>query len=207
VAQLQRANALLSLAMSVSAVAGPTLAGILVALLSPGWGLAADALSFLIAAVALAWLPTLTRVDRSGRPSFVAQLAQGWDEVRSRTWLWVSIAEFGLLQFALLGSLYVLGPTVASEALGGSASWGAILAGFGLGSIGGSLAALRFRPRRPLVAAFLALIGFAPGLSLLAAHAPTMLVAAGLSVGGFAMYFANTLWSNTLQEQIPPGVL
>ena len=65
--RLQQANALRALAMAVGNVAGPALAGILVAAASPGWALAVDAVSFGASAVFLALLrlPVLKRRPRS----------------------------------------------------------------------------------------------------------------------------------------------
>ena len=48
--ELQRANAMLGLSGNVAAVLGPTLAGVLVATVGPGWGLAADAVTVVASA-------------------------------------------------------------------------------------------------------------------------------------------------------------
>ena len=205
--QLQRANGLLSLAMSVGTIGGPALAGIFVALTSPGWGIAVDAMTFLIAALVLLWLPSIGYADVSKQKGFLAELSGGWREVRSRRWLWISILEFALLQFSILGAFYVLGPLVAAESLGGARSWGLVLTAFGLGSASGAILALRARPARPLLAAFSVLVAFGPCLALLAWRAPAEIVSIAAVPAGLSMSFANTVWATTLQEQIPPNVL
>ena len=60
---LQQANALLQLAMNTAMIAGAALAGFLVAGVGPGWALAVDAATYLLAAgcVALMRLPAVVR--------------------------------------------------------------------------------------------------------------------------------------------------
>ncbi|HEV8648686.1 MAG TPA: hypothetical protein VG276_04615 [Actinomycetes bacterium] len=83
---------------------------------------------------------------------FMSELAAGWAEVRGRTWLWATIADFALYQVGALGALFVLGPLVADRTLGGPSAWGVLLAALGIGSILGDLVALRAAPQRLLVA-------------------------------------------------------
>jgi len=138
---------------------------------------------------------------------FFADLAGGWHEVRSRTWLWLTIADAALFQFAVLGSFFVLGPLVAEHGLHSRAAWALILTAFGVGAVVGGAAALRFHPRRPLVALHVVMLGVAPGLILLAVQAPTWLIASAEVLAGFAMGFGGTLWETTLQEKIRPDAL
>ena len=49
----------------------------------------------------------------------IAELREGWSEFRSHTWLWVIVAQFGVVMMAWYGSFSVLGPVVAREHLGG----------------------------------------------------------------------------------------
>lgn len=71
---------------------------------------------------------------------------------------------------------------------------GAILATYGAGSIAGALAALRFRPRRPLVAATLGTAVFALPLGLIALPAGTMAIAAAAGAAGFGVSIFATLY-------------
>jgi MFS family permease len=205
-ADLQKANALLSGVQSTAAVIGPLVAGILVTAVGPGWALAADSASFLVAAA------LLVRVRASNAPptqrqSFWAELAAGWRTVVSTRWLCVSLVQFGLIQLVVLGPLYVLGPWVAQQALGGADVWGLILTAFGVGNLVGSLVAFRTRPRRPLQALFAVSMLFAPSLFLLAGAAQPAAVAVAMLLGGMAMTFANTVWRATLQERIEGSML
>ncbi|MGB8649374.1 MAG: MFS transporter, partial [Mycobacteriales bacterium] len=128
----QAANALLSLTSNVSMVLGPAVAGVLVAVLGPGGAVAADAGTFAVsAATLLALRPRPVR--REGSQHFLADLAGGWREVRSRDWVWTTLLSFSAYHALVLPALFVLGPRVAEQLRGGSAAWGAISAGFGAG--------------------------------------------------------------------------
>jgi len=205
---LQKANATLTGAQSTAAVVGPALAGVLIAATGPGWALAFDSFSFLFAAALLARVK-VTGPRPAGPPgeSFWSELAAGWRTVTSTSWLWVSLIQFGLIQLIVFGPLYVLGPLIARDRLGGAAAWGIILTAFGVGNLIGSVVAFRFQPRRPLQVMFAVSMLFAPALLLLAGAAPTAAIAAAMALGGIAMTFANTVWEATLQERIDAAVL
>jgi len=198
---LQEANALLFFSVSVANVAGPIVGGALVATVGTGWAIALDAGTFAVSAVLLAGLPIHGAV-RVVRP-FLEELREGWGEVRSRRWLWVSISNFGVFQLAVLSAIFVLGPAMAKQELGGARAWAAIAAGLGVGLMLGSLLALRYRPARPLAAAFAAVLAVAPALVLLGLAAPTLLIAAAMVVAGASLALAQTLWSTVIQRQIP----
>lgn len=202
---LQRGNALSGISSSGGFIVGPAIAGVIVAAASPGWAIMIDGLTYLVSVVSLA----LIRIDWTAvedAQSFLARLHEGWREFWGRTWLWVIVVEFSLVN-ALYASYLVLGPVVAKESLGGAPAWGAILAAGGAGSVLGGVAMLRIHPRRPLLFATLAtLLGPAP-LFLVAARGATPLIAATAFVSGIAIAVFSVLWSTTLQREVPPEVL
>ena len=160
--RLQQANGLLGVAASTAQVVGPSLAGVIVAAGGAGWAIAVDAASYAVSGLCLLALRSAARAPAPAEPaSLLNQLAAGWQEFRSRTWLWLIVAQYALFNALAFAPFMVLGAIVARDHLGGAVAWGAILATFGAGSIAGALAALRFRPRRPLVAATLGTAVFA----------------------------------------------
>jgi MFS family permease len=202
--RLQQANALLGLARSSAAIAGPVLAGILVAVGGPGWALAADAATFALSA----WF--LVRLRPSGRApaqqssrSFLGELRDGWDEFRSRPWLWATVAYSAFFNCLVLGPFFVLGPVVANRELGGPAAWAAIMTALGIGSLLGGAVALRVRPGRPLVVGLVLMLAYVPLAALLAAPASVPAIAAAALVAQAASIFFAALWSTSLQEQVP----
>jgi MFS family permease len=203
---LQKANALLSTSRSGSKIVGPAAAGGLVAAFGPGSALAVDAASFVVSA----WCLAAARIARRRplRSAGVAEdLRRGWDEFRSRTWTWVSVAHFSIFQMAGLAPFLVLGPLVSERELGGASAWATILAAAGAGSFVGAVAGLRAEPRRPLFAAFLAVFLWVPQLLLFAVAAPVPLVAAGAFVAACGLALTNIYWYTALQNHIPGETL
>jgi MFS family permease len=203
--QLQQANGLRATAMSGGEILGPALAGVLVASAGPGWALAVDAATFGVSAAFLARLALPPRLPREAS-SFLHDLHAGWGAFSSRSWVW-SIVLAASLANALWAAFSVLGPVVADRDLGGAAVWGTVMAAMGLGALTGALLAIRARPRRPLVLALCALALFALPPALLAAEAPTALLAAGTFLAGGAMMFGGSLYESTFQRRIPAEVL
>jgi len=117
--------------------------------------LAVDAASFAVSAWSLALLRPVGTVRIGQDTSFLAQLAAGWAEFRSRSWLWASVLHLSLLNLVVLAPFFVLGPLVALRSLGGPTAWAAIATAYASGAVAGGLVGLRWRPRRPLLAATL----------------------------------------------------
>jgi MFS family permease len=202
---LQQANALLALAINSAMIGGAAVAGFLVAAFGSGWAIAVDAGSFFLAASFVA----LMRLPASGGESanFMHDLAAGWREFRSRTWLWVIVLQFSFLLMVCTGAVSVLGPVVADEELGGPKAWGGILTGEAIGFLAGGLLGFRFRPRRMLVAATVAILAF-PLLPLALSFplALPAIVALGF-VAGVGSEVFGVLWHTTMQQEIPPDKL
>jgi MFS family permease len=202
--QLQRANALLSMSFSLAGVGGPVIAGALIAVAGPGWALAVDALTFAGSAtfLSLLRLPGI-KGQASGKQGLLVELVAGWQEVRSRSWVWVSILTFALFQLLLMSTLQVVGPLIAKESLGGARAWATILAVAGAGSVLGNLIALASEPVHPLRIAFLAGLLDLPVVVLLAERAPFAATVSAALVAGIAWSLPDTLWFTTLQQHIP----
>jgi MFS family permease len=206
-ADLQQANALMSLSGNVAAVLGPAFAGVIVATIGTGWGLAIDAATFVVSAVFLAMM-RVEPVILAVRVSTVAELRAGWRAFRSRTWLWVTVVYFTLFIGFVYAPLLVLGPEVARTSLGGAGAWAAIATALGLGSLVGGLIGFRWRPRYPLRVAFLTFLIAGPALfGLLAAEAPLPLIVAVALVDGASGPLFNTLWYTALQREVPASEL
>jgi MFS family permease len=199
--ELQPANALRATAVSASEIAGPALAGVVVAVAGAGWAIAVDAATFAASAVCLALLRPPAR-ELPERASFLSDLRDGWVSFRSRRWVWTFVAYFAIVN-VFWGAWSALGPVVADRDLGGAAVWGSILAAQGVGALAGSVLATRARPLRPLVlvAAMEGLFGLP--LGFLAAGASAPLVAVGTFFSGIGLMLGVSVWESTLQRHIP----
>jgi len=202
---LQQGNALNGISGSSGGIIGPAIAGVIVAVSSPGWAILIDGLTYLLSVVSLA----LSRIDWQAADQsepFVDLLRQGWREFWSRTWLWVIVVEFSLVN-ALYASFLVLGPVVSKQSLGGAPAWGTILAASGIGSVIGGIVMLRFHPKRPLLVATLSTLLFPIPLILVAARLPTSVIAPVALVAGAFVTVFSVQWSTTLQREVPSEVL
>jgi MFS family permease len=203
---IQKANALLSLPASTASALCPGLAGLLVAAVAPGVVFALDAATFVVSAATLAALRLPPRPRPAKAASMLGDLRAGWRELGTRRWVGAGITYFAFANFAI-APLYVLGPFVAAEKLGGAVAWGLIATCGGLGAVTGDLAAMRFRPRRALAPGFLLVGAWALEPALLARPFPAVAIAGAAAVGFGSLAFANAVWLTTLQERIPPESL
>jgi MFS family permease len=201
---LRAANAATGMANNLALIVGGSLAGGLVAVIGPGWGIAVDALSFLLAALCY----TRVRVPLPARePSHVlADLREGWTEFAGRTWLWVIVLQFLFVNAIEAGGLQVLGPTIA-DATFGRAGWGLALAAETVGALAGGFLATRFQPRRALFFGVSLVVLEAVPLIALAVAPGTVAMVVTLALTGFTMEQAGIAWDLSLQEHIPPDRL
>ncbi len=200
--RLQQANALQGLSRNSVSVLGPALGGLFVVAGSPGIALAIDASTFFVAAALFAAIRIPRRVVEE-RAGFVRELREGWQEFTRHTWLWSTVLLFGVSNMAFVGCWAVLGPLVAKEQLGGAGAWATIAVAWGLGAVVGGLVALRYRPRRPLLAAVIVAWPLVGELAALALYAPVWVLsfAGFLAGGGIALHIA--LWFTVFQRQVP----
>ena len=205
---LQEASAISRLVMNVGQMAGAAVAGLLVAVAGAGWALVLCGIGM------LSTIPLLLAIrgtERAGGKtparSMLTELREGWSEFRSHTWLWVIVAQFGVVLMAWYGAFSVLGPVVAREHLGGPAAWGAITAADAFGLIAGGLAALRFTPRRPML--FVVLTGGAIAISPLSLAMVLPLPAICLASFGLGVFVEMMMvqWTVTMARNIPPDKL
>ncbi len=199
---IQPANAIIRLGMNAGMIGGTALGGLLVAAVGPGWGLAVDAFTFAVAAVAFAGVRVPAARGGAVRAGIVADLREGWTEFAARTWVWVVVLGFMVLNAALAGGMSVLGPAVADATIGRSA-WGLVLAAQTVGMVVGGVVALRLRVRRLLllgvvcmVAESLLLVGLALTPTLVALLSAA--VAVGIAVEQFAV-----AWETSIAQHVP----
>jgi MFS family permease len=131
------------------------------------------------------------------------ELRVGWREFSSRTWLWAIVVQFAVVNAAESGAVNVLGPAVSKAHFGGAAWWGAALTAQSLGLVLCGAMMLRYRPRRILLVATLAIFPMALfPLSLARPVAAPLVVLAGFLAGFFVEIFG-VLWDTAYQQEIP----
>jgi MFS family permease len=205
-ARLQEANALISLTRSIASVAGPALAGVLIAAAGTGEAIAVDAATFAVSAACLIRLRPAAHAavaDGGEKETFLAGLRTGWREVRARAWLGWGLGAMSAYHLFVLPAVFVLGPALAKQDLDGASSWAAIVACLGIGGVAGNLVALRIRLRRPIVVTAAALVGASTQAAIIGSGLGTVGIAALELVAGACVALFFTLWDLSIQEQIP----
>jgi MFS family permease len=203
--QLQPANALRGLSFSISSIAGPALAGVLVGGIGAGAAMLFDAGSFAVSVVCL--LRLRPHVAEQGTeetpPPFLAAIQAGWREIRTRSWLVAGLGAMCAYSGIVLPAVYVLGPVTVSRELGGPGAWAAVVVAFGAGCVLGDMFLLRIRPRHALRTAGLALLLASSQAAVYGSGAPLVGLCALQFVAGIGVTTFFTLWEVTLQEHIP----
>jgi len=222
--EIQSAQALRGTLENASVVIGPLLATAVVLSLGAGEAFLLDGASFALGAVLL--LPVRPRrrgrgggvapagavqsreAPGAGAPaSFITDLRAGYREVRTRSWLWVTIIAYTAVTLCTVVPLMGLGPLAVRDTYGSVGLYGLLIAIYGAGSLVASLLAAVWRPRRPLLLA-LALGSLWPLIGLLVAlGSPRAVLIAGALISGGAGALTGVWWETTLAHHIPPGAL
>jgi len=203
--RLQESNSLLSVTSNTLTFVGPMISAVLVSTIGPGWSLAVDAASFGVSAYFCHGLrlPPVKRVPGS---KFFHEFVDGWREVVTRSWVWITIIGLLFAQ-AAYGAFDVLGPVIANGSLGGVGAWAAVLAAFSAGSVIGGVVGFSWHPNRLLLASKLAGALIMPLFVLLAVEAPLVAILAAAILAGAGDNISDLLWKVSLQEHIPEEVL
>jgi hypothetical protein len=201
---LQRANALLAMSRSLSGSIGPLCAAALVVTAGAGWALIIDGVSFLGSAILLSRLREVRRPEASGpRESFLAELKEGFRELRARFWVWSSIATYGVENLAT-SMLLVLGPAVMVQRHNaGVFGWAAIVAAMSVGQVIGNIIALRVTPARPLLLARIVELAQVPLIVSVALSALLPVLIATAVLSGLGTALPDAVWFTTMQSQLP----
>ncbi|MGJ6965038.1 MFS transporter [Streptosporangium sp. G11] len=203
---VQKANATLRVSESIMLLAGPGVAGAIVGFSGVGVVFAIDAVGFAVSAVCLLLLRLPVVAGPVAEQSMWRNLRGGWQEFRSRTWMWSVILVWAVFGVTLFGPMIPLGSVLISERLGETA-YGLVMSASGAGTIVGGLVAMRVRPGRPLMAGAIGLFGFAlEPLSIAVASPPAVLMAAHV-IGGAGWAFWSVMWATSIQTQVPAEAL
>jgi DHA3 family tetracycline resistance protein-like MFS transporter len=212
--KLPSANSLTSLSWQLSGVVGPTIGAIIIARGGTSLAFGLDSTSFLISAACLLPLrhirpPAPAESPTTPRTSPIADLRDGWKIVAASPWLWVTILVYAVTNVTDAGPRNVALPFLIHDHLGLQVeALGLVASSFSIGSVSGAVVLgrlKRIRHRSTLMYGSFALgglmivgYGLAPNLTVLLAAAFVY----GLTFSAVAL-----VWTNTLQEMVPPQML
>jgi MFS family permease len=204
---IQQASSLLASVRNVTRILGPTAAGLLTASAGGGWAVAADAASFLLAAMCFARmsLPDLPSRAEDG-PTMLVELREGWSYFSSQRWIWAVTSAFAVFNATNMGVWQILGPVIANDTIGAE-GWGLVLSARGAGALLASVVMVKLTVRRPMVQALSSMTLGAVPLILLGAGANTFWLAAAAFAAGVASEFFSVVWETVHNTQVPERLL
>jgi MFS family permease len=202
---VQRANATLRISEALVSLLAPALAGVLLAFAGPAAVFGLDAATFALSGLCL-FAVRLAPLPRAGDTPMWRSLVEGWQEFRSRTWLWAVIVIWAGYGLTVFGPTLPLGGTVITQDHGETA-FGLVMSAFGAGTAVGGVLGLRLRPARPLAAGAVAMFAFALSPLVAALALPVYLIGAGFAMAGLGFAFWSVMWATTVQTQIPAPLL
>ena len=202
---LQSANSVIGLGANAANIAGTVAGGIIVAGIGAGWAMVTDGVSFLIAGILVFTLRKFgkTRDTTEHTPSVFEDLAHGWKEFSSRSWVVTVVAGYSILVMIFESVLGVVGPVHAEQELGGPKPWSYILAALSVGMMAGVLVSLKVRPKRPLLIALVAQLGVAAWIFTIGVTNWIPLIMVSAFFAGIALDFFFVLWQTAMQSNIP----
>ena len=197
--------------------AGPAVAGILVAALSPSHAVTGVAMCHLLAFIVLNFLARHTLAGHPGghpdgeqrKQSFFHDLREGVSYTLRTPWLLWTLIWACISVLFLIGPIEVLLPFVVRDQLGGDSSiFGFLLAIMGVGAALGSLVTASLRlPRRYLTVMMVSWgIGSMP-LAAVGLMDNFWVIAAALFVWGVTGSVGMVIWGTLLQRRVPPHLL
>jgi MFS family permease len=203
---LQQANVLQSMVRGALRVLGPSVAALLVVTVGPGWAVAFDALTWLLAAVLLLRVKLPER-DRAETPaSTLTELREGWSLFVGTTWLWVVVLAFSVLNAIHMGALFTLGPVVAKDTIG-EQGWGLVLSAESIGLLLMTAVLMRFRLERPLLLGMLGCSLLSVPIVMLGADPRLVAVVLAAFVAGAGMEVFSLGWNLAMQENVEERML
>ncbi|MFE1250155.1 MFS transporter [Streptomyces sp. NPDC058735] len=201
--QAGRAFAVFRMAMQGAALGGAALGGAMVAVIGPGWVLAADAAAFAVAGALRAFLDVGHIPPRAPGGGLLADLRDGWREFAGRPWLWGIVVQFSLANAVVAAADAVYGPLVARDHLGGAGPWGLALGAFGAGTVAGAVLMTRWKPRRLLLAGTVCVFPLALPSAALAVPVPVGWLLVVMFVAGATVEVFGVSWMTALHQEIP----
>lgn len=204
---IQDARALTESTNNLALLVGPALATALVLGLGAGEAFVFDAATFLLSAVLLLRVHPRPRGEQLPAAPMLDELRSGWREVRSRSWVWVTIVVFTGSVLCVYAQWYSLAPVIARDLYGSAGVFGALESLAGAGAVCGAIVGLRWRPARPMRAAMLLVLVWPLQNGTLALGAPVAVVVVFAFATGFAFSLMMIWWETALAQHIPAAAL
>jgi predicted MFS family arabinose efflux permease len=205
---IQEARALTESMANLAFMLGPALATALVLGVGAGETFAFDAATFVLSAALLTRVHPRPRGESQPEQPVLAALREGWSEVRSRPWVWATIAAFTGTVLCVFALWYSLAPGISRSLYGSVGVFGVLESLAGVGAVAGALVGMRWRPEHPLFTGLVLMLLNWPVLSFVfALDAPLALVIVMSLTTGFGFSLFIIWWETALAQHIPAHAL
>ncbi len=205
---VQDARAITETVEDLAFLIGPAIATGLVLGVGAWEAFAFDAATFAVSALLLAGLRPRNRGGGDEpQQRLLTELRTGWREVRSRAWVWVTIAGFAVSVMCVYAPWYALAPLIARDQYGSAGVFGLLESIAGVGAVIGAVLALRWRPARPLRTGLLMILAWPIQDAMFALGAPIESVAVLAFATGFGFSLMAIWWETALVRHIPANLL
>ncbi len=205
---LPNANALRSLSFRLAGIVGPALGGAIVAAGGASLAFALDGASFVVSA---ACLTAVARVPPLRRPASrdagaLADLREGVATVLGTPWLWITIAIAGVTGITLIGPLEAVLPLLVRQHLHAGVGGYALLQTLEAAGAVAAIVALGQATRlgRRGLRVYGAWLLVCAAMILLGLPIPFAVACLAVALAGAGIATLGLVWTNTLQELVPP---
>ena len=208
---LPSANSINSLSMQFGRIAGPALGGLIAGFGGTAAAFAINAVSFFIGAMTVVPLlstpaPERQQHDESTPQPLFADLREGFQTIMASPILWITILVAALINITLSGPYSVGMPFLVKEQIGGGEKMLGFL--YSIFPIGYAIASLvmgnfqRLRYRGIIFYICGAIAGL--GLGIFGLNVSIVILVIAALFNGAALEIENLVWTNLLQELVPP---
>jgi predicted MFS family arabinose efflux permease len=207
-AEAQDARALSSTTENLAILVGPALGAAMVLTIGAGPAFVLDAATFLLSAELLRHIRPRSRGEvPQEQASMLADIREGWQEVRSRSWVWATIGAFTVAVLCAYAQWYALAPLLSKQLYGSAGIFGVIESVAGAGAVVGAVLGIRWRPRRPLVIGLILTLFWPLQTLAFAAVAPLAVVLVLAFGAGLGFSLFEVWWMTALVRHIPAHAL
>jgi MFS family permease len=208
---LPSANSINSLSMQFGRVAGPAIGGMVAGFGGTTLAFGLNSISFWIGALTVLPLLTLPAPARQDEESltlkgFLGDLRGGFETIFASPILWITILIFALTNITLAGPYSIAMPFLVRDHLGGDQKLlGFLYAIFPIGYAIASLFMGAFpKIRHRGLVFYIASIIAGLGLGMFGVSVPIYVLVICALLNGAALEIVNLVWTNLLQEMVPP---
>jgi MFS family permease len=199
---LRPANAVVRVGTHGGLFMGMSAGGVLAGTAGSGWAIAASGALYAAAGLSFLALRMPGRAPGGGGGGVLRDLREGWTEFTARSWVWIIVLAFMVVNASWSATTAVLGPAIADETFGRTV-WGLLMAANSAGLLVGGVSAARWQPRRALAfGTALVLLQTVP-LFALAGPSPLPLLFAAMFLAGVAVEQFSVAWEVSVQENVP----